>query len=72
MGLIVSAVLSTASIVLFFYPGLDLGIDFNGGIVMEARTPAPADFGQICARRSRRRACTEPGVQRFGAAEPRC
>ena len=29
MGLIVSAVLSTASIILFFHPGLNLGIDFS-------------------------------------------
>ena len=28
LGLIVSAILSTASVVLFFYPGLHLGIDF--------------------------------------------
>ena len=31
MGLVVSALLSTASVVLFFYPGLNLGIDFSGG-----------------------------------------
>ena len=47
MGLIVSAILSTASVVLFFYPGLNLGIDFSGGVVMEVRTPGPADFAQI-------------------------
>ena len=41
-GLIVSAVLSTASVALFFYPGLRLGIDFSGGIVMELRTPLNA------------------------------
>ncbi len=65
LGLIVSAVLSTASIGLFFYPGLNLGIDFSGGVVMELRTPGPADFGKI------RQALAsshvgEQGVQRFG------
>ena len=34
MGIAVSIVLSTLSIGLFFYPGLNLGIDFKGGIVM--------------------------------------
>ena len=43
-GLIMSAFLSLASVVLFFHPGLNYGIDFRGGIVIEARTPAPADF----------------------------
>ncbi|HYM29841.1 MAG TPA: protein translocase subunit SecF, partial [Candidatus Cybelea sp.] len=43
-GLVVSAILSIASIILFYYPGLNYGIDFHGGIVMEVRTPGPADF----------------------------
>jgi preprotein translocase subunit SecF len=46
-GLIVSAILSTISVVLFFHPGLHYGIDFQGGIVMEVRTPAAADFPQL-------------------------
>ena len=44
LGLVVSAVLSTASIILFFYPGLNYGIDFKGGISIEARTPGPGGF----------------------------
>ena len=56
-GLAVSAILSLTSVGLFFYPGLNLGIDFRGGIVMEARTPAPADFGVV-----RLRATTLPGT----------
>ena len=67
MGLIVSAILSTASVALFFYPGLNLGIDFSGGVVMEARTPGPADFGQIRDALSSA-GVTAQGVQRFGQA----
>src|SRR6516164_964033 len=65
MGLVVSAVLSTASVVLFFYPGLNLGIDFSGGVVMEVRMPGPADFGQIRAALASEH-IPEQGVQRFG------
>ncbi|HEX3500927.1 MAG TPA: protein translocase subunit SecF [Stellaceae bacterium] len=48
-GLIVSAVLSIASVVLFFTPGLNYGIDFLGGVVIELRLPGPADSGAIRA-----------------------
>ncbi|MBS0959502.1 MULTISPECIES: protein translocase subunit SecF [Acetobacter] len=46
-GLITSAVLSLASLGLFFYPGLTLGLDFRGGIVVEAKTPDNADFARL-------------------------
>jgi len=58
-GVITSAVLSTLSVVLFFYPGLNLGVDFRGGVVTELRKPdavsvemirgalAPLGFGDI-------------------------
>jgi preprotein translocase subunit SecD/preprotein translocase subunit SecF len=67
-GLIVSAILSISSVVLFFYPGLNLGIDFKGGIVMEIHTPAPADFNGIRAALTAA-GLHEPGVQRFGAPD---
>jgi len=58
-GLITSAVLSTISVILFFYPGLNLGVDFHGGVVVELRGPqalsadtireafAPLGFGDL-------------------------
>ncbi len=38
-GLIASAVLSLASVFLFFKPGLEYGIDFSGGSVIEVQAP---------------------------------
>ena len=43
-GLMLSAVLSTGSLILFFYPGLNLGLDFRGGVVLQVQTPQAADF----------------------------
>jgi SecD/SecF fusion protein len=39
LGLIASAVLSIASVFLFFSPGLDYGVDFSGGTVIEVSAP---------------------------------
>jgi preprotein translocase subunit SecD/preprotein translocase subunit SecF len=66
IGLATSAVLSTLSVVLFFHPGLKLGIDFSGGVVMEVRTPGPADFAVLRGALS---GVGEQGVQRFGAPD---
>ena len=64
-GLIVSALLSTASVILFVHPGLHLGIDFAGAVVMEARTPAQANIPAIRASLAAHQV-PEEGVQRFG------
>ena len=66
LGLATSAILSLISIGLFLYPGLSLGIDFRGGIVMEARTPTPADIGQLRGT-IEQQGVHQPRLQRFGA-----
>ena len=43
----VSVLLVLASIGLFFVNCLNLGIDFRGGILLEARSEAPVDM-QMC------------------------
>lgn len=46
-GIAVSAVLSLASIGLFFSPGLNYGIDFKGGVQLEVTTPGKADLAAM-------------------------
>ena len=67
IGLATSAVLSVFSLLVAFYPGLNLGIDFKGGIVMEVRTPAAADFNAIRAALAAHDV-PPAGLQRFGDA----
>ncbi|WP_372623785.1 protein translocase subunit SecD [Falsiroseomonas sp.] len=68
IGLLVSAIISTASVGLAVYPGLEQGIDFKGGIVMEVRTPGPADLGQLRAAASGLN-LGDVGLQGFGAPD---
>ncbi len=68
MGLLVSAVLSLASLILFIHPGLTLGLDFKGGIVVEAKTPAPADFGTLRAALAAH-GLPHASIQSFGAPD---
>jgi preprotein translocase subunit SecD/preprotein translocase subunit SecF len=67
-GLAGSFILSLASIGLFFYPGLNYGIDFKGGITIEARTKGDADVGKLRAAFARA-SVPAAGLQRFGAAD---
>jgi preprotein translocase subunit SecF len=46
-GLIASAVLSLASVVLFFTPGLNYGVDFSGGVRVELRLPGPPELAAL-------------------------
>jgi SecD/SecF fusion protein len=67
-GLIVSAMISLAAIGLAVHPGLRMGVDFAGGVVIEAKTPAAADAPALQG------ALMSSGlgpvqVQRFGGAD---
>jgi preprotein translocase subunit SecD/preprotein translocase subunit SecF len=65
-GLIVSAVLSSASIVLFFAPGLNLGLDFRGGVVLQIKTPQTANFPALRAALAQQ-GLAGAALQSFGA-----
>jgi len=47
LGFALSIVLTVASVVLFLTVGLNYGIDFSGGVLVEARTQGPADLGAM-------------------------
>jgi SecD/SecF fusion protein len=53
LGLIASLLISLASVGLFVYPGLNYGVDFAGGTVIEARGAEPVDFGDLREKLSR-------------------
>jgi SecD/SecF fusion protein len=65
-GIAFSIVLSLASVVLFVKPGLNYGIDFVGGIVMEVETEGSADLGPLRSGLDAL-ALGEVGLQEFGA-----
>jgi preprotein translocase subunit SecD/preprotein translocase subunit SecF len=65
-GLIVSAVLSTASIILFVYPGLNLGLDFKGGVVLQVQIQGPANFPALRTALAKA-GLADANLQSFGA-----
>ena len=42
VAMVMSSLLSFLAIVAVIYPGLNYGLDFTGGILVEVRYPAPA------------------------------
>ncbi|HEY0891715.1 MAG TPA: protein translocase subunit SecD, partial [Cellvibrio sp.] len=64
-GLMASAVLSLASVFLFFSPGLDYGVDFSGGTVIEVSAP---DVGVADLRKGlEQHSAAQLAIQEFGA-----
>jgi preprotein translocase subunit SecF len=49
-GFFLSGVFCTLSLILFIVLGLNFGVDFKGGMLMEIRTPQAADLGQLRER----------------------
>ena len=46
-GIAMSVVLSLAAVVLLFKPGLNYGVDFKGGSLIEIKTEQPADLARL-------------------------
>ncbi len=65
-GIGVSLFLSVASIILFFTPGLNYGVDFRGGIQMEVVTEGPADLAAFRSQLDQLR-LGDVALQEFGS-----
>src|ERR1700748_927897 len=63
---IVSGLLVIASVVSFFTVGLNLGLDFKGGTVIEFTTPGPAPLAEMRAALAKA-GVGDPQVQGLGA-----
>ena len=61
-----SAVLVVLSLILAFVPGLNFGIDFRGGILIEVQTHGPADLGEMRSKTGSL-GLGEVSLQEFGA-----
>lgn len=63
-GLMASAILSLASVFLFFSPGLNYGVDFSGGTVIEVAAPhaSAADLRKALTQKN-----AQVSIQEFGA-----
>ncbi len=68
LALAISSILAVASIVLFLTLNLNYGIDFRGGIMIEIKTPGPANIGAMRSALSQL-GLGEVALQEFGAPD---
>lgn len=66
VAMIASALIVVASVIMAVVPGLNFGIDFRGGTVIEIRMDGPADIADLRDRTSNL-GLGEVSLQRFGA-----
>ena len=66
IAIVFSAVLFIGSIILAIAPGLNFGIDFRGGTVIEVRTEGPADIAEMRSQLGGL-GLGDSSLQRFGA-----
>lgn len=65
LAMAASAALFVVSLIVAFYPGLNFGIDFRGGILMEVGTSKPVDLGLVRTELNKLN-LGEVAVQEFG------
>ncbi len=68
VALAASSILALVAIALFLTLNLNYGIDFRGGIMIEIKTPGPADIGAMRSALSQL-GLGEVALQEFGAAD---
>ncbi len=68
LALAISSILAIGSIVLFLTINLNYGIDFRGGIMIEIKTPGPANIGVMRSALSQL-GLGEVALQEFGAPD---